>query len=233
MNLALFDFDGTITSSDTWTPFMRFAVPPARLIAGQVLLAPVFVGHRMGVISSSTGRQMATRLGFQGVPSAAVRQLGVQYATTMIPKAVRRTALERMEWHRRQADQVVIVSASLDVYLGPWCEARGLDVICTTLEEQDGKLTGRCVRGDCCGREKVRRITERYDLTRYLRVYAYGDSGEDREMLELAHKKFYRWREVSSWDEVTAYGHPTSSKPFRRRRAGVDGGRRGVGAGEA
>lgn len=232
MNLALFDFDGTITSSDTWTPFMRFAVPPARLIAGQVLLAPVFVGHRMGVISSSTGRQMATRVGFQGVPSSDVRQLGAQYAATMIPKTVRGLALERIGWHRSQGDDVVVVSASLDVYLSPWCETRGLDHICTTLEEQDGRLTGKYVGGDCSGREKVRRITERYDLTRYLRVYAYGDSGEDREMLELAHKKFYRWREVSSWDEVTAYGHPTSSKPFRRRRAGVDDGRRDVGAGE-
>src|SRR6266850_4422291 len=110
MNLALFDFDGTITSSDTWTPFMRFAVPPARLIAGQVLLAPVFVGHRLGVISSSTGRQMAMRVGFQGVPSSDVRQLGAQYAATMIPKTVRRLALERIRWHRSQGDDVVVVS---------------------------------------------------------------------------------------------------------------------------
>jgi 2-hydroxy-3-keto-5-methylthiopentenyl-1-phosphate phosphatase len=27
MNLALCDFDGTITSTDSWTPFMRIAVP--------------------------------------------------------------------------------------------------------------------------------------------------------------------------------------------------------------
>jgi len=33
MNLALFDFDGTVTSSDTWTPFMRFAVRPSRMPA--------------------------------------------------------------------------------------------------------------------------------------------------------------------------------------------------------
>src|SRR4029079_13487445 len=129
MNLALFDFDGTITSSDTWTPFMRFAVPPARLLVGQLLLAPVFVGHRIGVISSSHGRQLASRLAFWGEPSAAVRQLGLQYATTTIPGTVRRLALERIDWHRSRADHVVIVSASLDVYLEPWCEARGLDVI--------------------------------------------------------------------------------------------------------
>ena len=30
-NLALFDFDGTITSSDSWTPFMRMVVRPGRI----------------------------------------------------------------------------------------------------------------------------------------------------------------------------------------------------------
>jgi phosphatidylglycerophosphatase C len=41
MNLALFDFDGTITKGDTWTPFIRFAVRPARMLVGRVLLSPV------------------------------------------------------------------------------------------------------------------------------------------------------------------------------------------------
>lgn len=36
MNLALFDFDGTITSSDTWTPFMRSAIRPSRMLGGHM-----------------------------------------------------------------------------------------------------------------------------------------------------------------------------------------------------
>jgi len=37
MHLALFDFDGTITSSDTWTPFVQTAVPPGRLAIAKVI----------------------------------------------------------------------------------------------------------------------------------------------------------------------------------------------------
>ena len=33
MNLALFDFDGTLTSGDTLIPFLRFAIPPRRRAA--------------------------------------------------------------------------------------------------------------------------------------------------------------------------------------------------------
>jgi len=43
-------------------------------------------------------------------------------------------------------------------------------------------------------------------------VYAYGDTPDDREMLELAHKKYYRWHEVSSWDEVKEYDDPPASE---------------------
>jgi phosphoserine phosphatase len=37
MNLALFDFDGTITVGDTFVPFMRFAVRPGRLVLGALM----------------------------------------------------------------------------------------------------------------------------------------------------------------------------------------------------
>jgi HAD superfamily hydrolase (TIGR01490 family) len=129
-----------------------------------------------------------------------------KYATTVLPGTVRQSALERIEWHKSQGDDVVVVSASLDVYLGPWCEKHDIAWICTTLEERDGSLTGKYVDGDCTGAEKVRRIRQRYELAQYALVYAYGDSREDREMLELAHKRYYRWREIISWDEVTSYG---------------------------
>ena len=39
-----------------------------------------------------------------------------------------------------------------------------------------------------------------------------GFTSEDREMLELAHRKFYRWREIHDYSEALASGvqHPES-----------------------
>jgi HAD superfamily hydrolase (TIGR01490 family) len=216
MNLALFDFDGTITSTDSWTPFMRFAVPPLRLAAGRVLLLPVVIRYRLGAVSASLGREIAARVAFQGVRAAVIRQRGIEYATATLPLDVRPKALTRIEWHRSQGDHVVVVSGALDVYLAPWCQAQGLDLICTVLEERAGRFTGRYVHGDCSGAEKVRRIRERYELEQYAAVYAYGDSAEDREMLECAHQKYYRWNAISSWADVTMSGHP---RPGRAHRA--------------
>jgi HAD superfamily phosphoserine phosphatase-like hydrolase len=105
-------------------------------------------------------------------------------------------ALDRIEWHKQQGDEIVVVSASLDVYLEHWCRSIGVGVICTELEDAAGTLTGRYIKGDCAGAEKVRRIRARYDLNRFSRIYAYGDSEDDREMLEIAHEKYYRWMKI-------------------------------------
>ena len=43
MNLALFDFDGMITTSDSWTPFMRMSVRPARIRMAMVILSSVVI----------------------------------------------------------------------------------------------------------------------------------------------------------------------------------------------
>jgi hypothetical protein len=98
----------------------------------------------------------------------------------------------------------------LDVYLQPWCDSIGVELVCTELEDRDGRLTGRYRHGDCSGPAKVRRILSRYDLSRYPVIYAYGDTSDDREMLELAHRKFYRWREIHDWADAVALGvdHP-------------------------
>lgn len=55
-------------------------------------------------------------------------------------------------------------------------------------------MADRCSPGtQCMGEEKVRRV--RFDLVSYPLVYAYGDTKENLELLALAHRRVYRWRE--------------------------------------
>lgn len=219
MNLALFDFDGTITVTDTFSDFVRSAIRPTRIMLGSVLLSPIAVGYRWGWVSATRARPLVVRFGFRGEQANSVRALGLRYATDVLPGLLRRHALDRIEWHKQQGDVVVVVSAGLDVYLDPWCKAMGVQVICTRLEQRGGILTGRYIAGDCSGAEKTRRILEQYPLYQYSVVYAYGDTAEDPEMLNVAHRKFYRWAEISDWSEVTDHGHPATRRAHRRSMA--------------
>jgi phosphatidylglycerophosphatase C len=195
VNLALFDFDGTISYGNTFTPFLHFAVDRKRIAAGRVVLAPVIAGYKLGFVSGSTARESATRFGFRGKREADVRRAGASYARDVLPGVIRPNALERIRWHKAQGDRVAVVSASLNMYLDEWCRPLELDVICTELDARDGILTGRYRQGDCIGDEKPVRILRKYRLQDYPVVYAYGDSEDDRPMLSIAARRYFQWRE--------------------------------------
>jgi phosphatidylglycerophosphatase C len=196
MNIAFFDFDGTVTTGDGFMPFIRSATARHRVVAGTLCLSPMVLGYRLGWVPATRMRQGVAWFAFRGRAEREIAALGASYAAEVLPRLARPEALERIRWHQAQGDAVVIVSASLGAYLSPWCQERGLELISTELEMRGGICTGWYRGGDCTGQEKARRIRERYDLRQYPLVFAYGDTHEDDAMLALAHRRFFRWREL-------------------------------------
>ncbi len=196
MNLALFDFDGTITTREMMPDFMLRAVPRGRLAVGRVVLAPLVIGYKLGLVSGNTIRAAIVRFGFTGVSESTLAEAGRRFAAEVLPGVLRPQAMERIAWHKAQGDTVVVVSGALDVYLAHWCRAHDLPLLCSALEVRDGAMTGRYSGAQCVRAEKARRVAQHYDLSRYGVVYAYGDTPEDRDLLALAHRRYYRWREL-------------------------------------
>lgn len=199
MNLALFDFDGTITTREMFPDFVHFAVEPHRLALGKLVLAPLIVGYKLGLVSGSLVRAAIVRFGFARVPLAHLESRGATFAEQVLPGVVRPDALDRINWHKSNGDTVVVVSGALDIYLVHWCRSHQLDLICSSLEHEGGTLTGRYRGAQCVLGEKSRRVKERYDLSRYDSVYAYGDTREDLDLLAIADKKYFQWHEVSAY----------------------------------
>lgn len=197
MNLALFDFDGTITSRDMLPDFMHAAVAPRRLAAGKVVLAPLIVGYKLGVVTATVVRSSIVQFGFRGVAEGRIQRAGQQFARDALPGVLRPMAMARIRWHQQQGDAVVVVSGGFDVYLSHWCALHGLGLICSALEARAGVLTGRYLGEQCVGKEKPRRILETYRLGDFPVVYAYGDTHEDLDMLGIASRKYFRWQEVA------------------------------------
>lgn len=203
MNLALFDFDGTITTREMLPDFFRLAIPRRRLLAGQVLLAPLIVGYRLGWVPGTVVRAAIVRFGFTGLPAADYAAFAATFAAQALPGVLRPEVMQRIAWHRAQGDHVVVVSGGLDAYLTHWCREHGLDLVCSALEQRDGRLTGRYLGAQCVRAEKARRVESHYPRAQYGEVYAYGDTVEDRELLALATRKFYRGVEVTHcWPQL-------------------------------
>lgn len=191
--LALFDFDGTITTVGTFPKFCRYVAGYPRLVFGGLLISPWLVGYQLGLVSDRRICSIMAKPTFAGQSRERIEALGAEFARSVIPPIVLPQAIERIRWHKDRGHHVVVASASLSAYLHPWCASMGVDVICTELAAQGARLTGGYVDGDCCGEDKVRRIREGLDLAVYDVVYAYGDSDDDRGMLELASDAYLRW----------------------------------------
>ena len=194
--LALFDFDGTITTLETMPVFLRRSIPRHRLVLGWIVLAPLILAYRLRLVPGTFVRRVVVWFGYAGLSRSAVGAAGEAFARDYLPTVLRPEAMERLAWHKEQGHRVVVVSGGLDVYLAPWCKAAGVELLGSSLLSRGGILTGRYSGRQCVRDEKVRRVRKLCDLHAYPVIYAYGDTPEDHAMLAIADRTYYQWREL-------------------------------------
>ena len=119
MDLALFDFDGTITYRETMPSFMRAAVRPHRKFFGSIFLLPLILGYKARLVSGTVIRTAICYVGFRHIPTHELEAHGRRFAQDFLPTTLRPEAMARIAWHKSRGDTVVVVSGGLDLYLSP------------------------------------------------------------------------------------------------------------------
>ena len=119
-----------------------------------------------------------------------MRALGEDFYRKKITIMLRLELLERLRHATQGGETVVIVSASPDVWLRPFCASEGFGLLCTELEFEAGIFTGGFATPNCNGAEKARRIQAAYDLRVFEKISAYGNSRGDAAMFALADSVF-------------------------------------------
>jgi phosphatidylglycerophosphatase C len=186
--LAAFDLDGTLTHRDTLLPFLRRAVGWGRtyraLLASSLPMAraAAFGGAHRDMAKAAVLRGVLT-----GAPLDGLTEAAEAYADHVVTQRLRPEVRDRLDWHRGEGHELVLVSASPELYVTPIGRRLGFDTVLATRLEvgADGRLTGRLQGANCRGPEKVVRLREWRGENLAL-AYAYGDGAGDREMLDLA-----------------------------------------------
>ncbi len=178
--VAAFDFDGTLTKRDSLLPFLAELVGWRRLGLALVRVSPAARDR------DAFKERLFTVL-LAGRPLAEITDHGRIYGQRLATYAILPEMREKLAWHRAEGHEIVIVSASLDVYLSTVRERLGIDgLLCTQLEVDDaGRCTGRMVGGNCRGEGKATRLRS-YLGADEVELWAYGDSSGDDAMLALA-----------------------------------------------
>jgi HAD superfamily hydrolase (TIGR01490 family) len=187
--VAAFDFDGTMIRGDSFVPFLVRAVGPSTFARVAIQSSPSLAqayrsGHRDGAKAVLVERLLG------GYPAGRLAALGQPYGV-QLARRIRPVMSARVAWHRQHGHRLVIVSASLDVYLAPAGRMLGFDqVLATRLEVgAGGLLTGQLWGANVRGVEKAARLRDwlAEDLAGiHCELWAYGDGEGDRELLAMA-----------------------------------------------
>ena len=190
--LALFDFDGTITSRDTLIEFIVYSKGKLAFFAGLLLLSPLILAMKLGLIPNSKMKEWVLKLFFYRDSVESFNKTCSDFAVKRLPLLLRRRAMEEINAHKRKGHRVVVVSASAENWIRTWADENQVELLATQLEIRNGRLTGKFCGRNCQGAEKVERIRSHIALDEYKSIYAYGDSPGDRQMLELGTHSYYK-----------------------------------------
>jgi phosphatidylglycerophosphatase C len=190
--LVLFDFDGTITTRDTFIEFLIFYKGLPKFFAGMALMAPYLALFKLKLIPNWKAKQQVIRYFLGGESVENLRTKCNEFSENVLPTLIRPGALQAINQYQTEKSIVAVVSASAEDWVEPWCRKQGLLCIATQLEIENGKITGNLCGPNCYGPEKVRRIEKQFSLQEFDEVVAYGDSEGDKEMFGIAHIHHYK-----------------------------------------
>jgi phosphatidylglycerophosphatase C len=190
-DLAAFDFDGTLTEGGSVFDFLSAVAGRRPVLSASVALAPRLAHAALagGAVADHNKELLFVRV-LAGVSLERAEEVAAAFARDHLGRHLRPEVGQRLEWHRDRGDQVLIVSASPELYVRTAGELLGVDgVVATGLAvDADGRLTGRYRGANCRGEEKLRRLRAWIDEEGMApdKLWAYGNSRGDLRMLRAA-----------------------------------------------
>jgi len=190
--LALFDFDGTLTRKDTLFEIIIYIHGRRRFYLGMIYLLPFILLYKIKFLKNWQVKQKCLVYFFAGMPYDYFQAKCERFSTERLPYLLRNDAMKTFNKLKNGGVRTIIVTASAENWVKPWCDVQNTECIATKLEIKEGKLTGMINGENCHGIEKVLRIKNTVNLSQYSSIEAYGDSSGDIPMLALATKPHYK-----------------------------------------
>jgi len=184
--IALFDFDGTLTTKDSLAEFIKFAVGKPTYYFKIALFSPIFVLYKTKLMDNAYAKKLLFRLYFSNIDETRFKQTAQEYGESKVYDIAREEIYEKFLEHIKNGDRVIIVSASMKCWLQPFATKHKVELLCTELEFKDKKFTGEFATPNCHGEEKLNRVKAHLNLDDYEKIYTYGDSSGDEAIFRVA-----------------------------------------------
>lgn len=189
--LAVFDFDGTLTQRDSFFVFLKKCFSFSKIITAAIFLSPVLLFYKLKLLNNDSAKQKVLRFFLKGADEKTIQEKCNWFSKEIIPQLISIRAKKKLEEYAQQNFEIVILSASPEIYLKQWCKLNTFKCISTKLKTVNGKFTGEYDGKNCRGAEKLIRLQQEIQLKNYGEIHAFGDSEDDKIFMAVAHKQFF------------------------------------------
>ncbi len=188
--IAVFDLDGTITYNDTFLEFIKYFKGSIRFYLGIVLMSPYILLFYLKLYTNTQLKELFFSHYFREQTATDIQQKGIEFSVNIIPKLCRESAINVLNWHINQKHDILILSASSDIWLKSWCLLNNFELIATTFEVEGNQYTGKIKGRNCYGIQKKKLLAEFLAKNNYNYSYGYGDSKADQYFLDLINQAY-------------------------------------------
>jgi len=179
MRIAVFDLDGTITRRDTLLPYLRgWRRRHARAgFYGQSFSA---LSHFLTDRNRGRLKSALIRAAMSGATRDEVERWTAEYVSSIGASDLCEGALAAIARHRDAGDRLVLLSASMDLYVPQIGRSFAFDeAICTEVAWIDGRLDGALVTENRRAEEKRRCVEALRARHPGAAISAYGNAASD------------------------------------------------------
>jgi len=202
---ALFDFDGTIIATHSVRDMFLERLRNGEITSQELFDLGDMVTRYLLNFGGFEDALVAAVRHLKGMPERQLIELGEKVTREHLAAEIYPEVRAMIAAHEQQGHTVVIVSSATRYQIEPVARMLGVEhIVCTELEVQDGRLTGRVKGEPCFGDSKLLAAEEfaREQRIRLGRSYFYTNGIEDLPLLE-------------------AVGHPVSINPDSKLEAVV------------
>ena len=189
--IVVFDLDGTITRYDTYVRFLLYVISRKPLkLARLPLLSIDVLRHKLGSQTNSWLKKRFLRALLAGHDEQTINAWALSFSQNVISSGLYSDALACMKQHQASGAELVLLSASLDIYVEPLGEMLGFkNIICTRTTWDNDVLGGELDGGNCYGETKLKRIHQWLEGRAASNILAaYGDHETDFPLLKIAQR---------------------------------------------
>lgn len=191
--IVAFDFDGTLIKGDSFLQFIKFYKGALIYYSLLPIIGFVWICALIQITTKDIAKELIFKLVFKG-ESISKFEFKSKAFSKYLDKQIFKGVKSSIKEYKALGYEVIIVSASIDLWIIPYVKTLGINtVIATQIEVENGKLTGNFSTKNCNREEKVNRILKCFSNRTEYYLIAYGNSKGDKDMLALADESYFKY----------------------------------------